>query len=99
MRGINIFVGTGIVGQITIGETKQHKQKVCSFSLGLEKEDGYLAWVRVNVYGQHVEFCCRELKKGNLVVVQGELMNRTRSIGSLALTEIRLLDIKVLDNR
>jgi hypothetical protein len=96
MRGINLFVGTGEVGHLTSGQTTKG-MPVCSFTFGMEKEDGYLAWVRVNVYGVHVDFCNRELGKGTRVLVQGELMNRARSTGGLALTEVRLLDVKVLD--
>lgn len=96
MRGINLFIGTGEVGHLTLGQTTKG-MPVCSFTFGMEKEDGYVAWVRVNVYGVHVEFCNKELEKGTRVLVQGELMNRARSTGGLALTEVRLFDVKVLD--
>jgi single-stranded DNA-binding protein len=97
MRGINIFVGTGTVGKVTEGQTSKGVT-ACSFTLGLPKDVRYTAWVRVNVFGQHVPFCLEHLKPGMRVCVQGELMNRksSRREQDLDFTEVRCFDVQIV---
>ena len=97
-RGINVWIGTGIVGTVTEGETAKG-DKVCSFTLGIRKDHRYNAWVRVNVFGQHVKFCLDNLISGKVVYVQGELMNRktSRKQQSLDFTEVRCFDVQIVE--
>jgi hypothetical protein len=97
MRAVNVWVGTGQVASVTQGTTRKG-DPVCSFMLGLRKDDAYETWVRVNVYGEHVAYCSENLKKGCQVVVQGELMNRRTTSRELAVTEVRCFDVQIVSN-
>lgn len=87
---------TGEVGSMHGGKIAATDESACSFTLGIAKDGGYKTWVRVNVYGRHVEYCQTRLQQGSRVLVQGELMNRRpKAVGSgeLSLTEVRCFDV------
>ncbi len=95
--GLNVFVGTGEIGSVRDGKTAKG-DLACSFTLGIIKEDGQPAWFRVNAYGGTAEFALRHLRQGQLATVKGELMNRRKADSDYALTEIRCLELRILDN-
>lgn len=98
-RGLNNFSGAGNVsGPIKFGSTGQG-DLACSFMLVMDKKNQQVStWVRINVYGPLVKICETKLKKGDYLVVEGELMNRQRVAveaegDTQILTEVRARDI------
>jgi single-stranded DNA-binding protein len=88
---INLVVLQGTVaGRIEFSETG-NGSAVCTFEMVVKrpaKDTVVSAKPKINVYGDGlVETCRRELSKGRLVTVQGELMTREGRIGDL--TEVR----------
>jgi len=92
MKGINDWHGAGNLStNVSYGATKSGDE-ACNFKVALEKSHTPTVFVRINVYGGFLEVCrARDLKKGDYVVVQGELMNRQREIGGdlITLVEVR----------
>ena len=49
------------------------QQAVCFLSVGTNgQEDGKTTWRRVTVWGRPAEVCSAQMRKGNLVFVQGQ---------------------------
>lgn len=95
--GLNVFVGTGEIGSVRDGRTAKGDM-ACSFTLGIPKEDNQLAWFRVNAYGGVAEFALNKLQQGQIATVRGELMNRRKADSDYALTEVRCLELRILEN-
>jgi hypothetical protein len=94
--GLNVFVGTGEIGSVRDGKTAKG-DTACSFTLGIPKEDGQLAWFRVNAYGILADYALSKLQQGQIATVRGELMNRRKAESDYALTEVRCLELRILD--
>lgn len=92
MRGINRWTGSGNVGDVIFGKTR-NDTSACSFMLATEKAQNEPVWVRINVYGQLAAICGSKLNKGDYVMVDGELMNRSSKVDSDKMVEIRCMDI------
>ena len=98
---INRWFGVGRVAQeIRYGKTGGG-EKVCSFQVTTTSRGDRLTWVRVNVYDQalvrHVQ---NKVSKGNMVTVEGELMNRNKGGRGQGpqLTEVRAFVIEPLND-
>jgi single-stranded DNA-binding protein len=88
---LNLVVLQGsVAGKIEFSETGKGSA-VCTFVMTVERPTKDIivsARPKVNVYGDGlVEACRRELSRGRLVTVQGELMTREGKMGDL--TEVR----------
>lgn len=98
MKGTNVWHGSGnIASDVSYGRTGKG-EAAANFKLVVEQSHKQLTFVRVNVYGGNVEVCrMRDLRKGDYVIVHGELMNRSghQSYGD-TLTEIRCLEIVII---
>lgn len=98
----NRWLGVGRVAQeIRHGKTGGGDD-VCSFQVTTTSRGDRLTWVRVNVYDQDlVKYVRRKVTKGNIVRVEGELMNRNkggRGQSGLQLTEVRAFLIEPIKN-
>jgi hypothetical protein len=84
VKGTNSWSGSGnVAGDVFYGRTGSG-DPACNFKIVIEEAHKPLVYVRINVYGGFVDICQhRELKKGNYVVVGGELMNRKGREGTL----------------
>ena len=96
-RGTNSWDGSGnVASDVAFGETS-NMELACNFRLAVERANRQVAYFRVNVYGRSAEVCrSRDLRKGDYVIISGELMNRTGR--DEILTEIRCKEI-VIQNR
>jgi single-stranded DNA-binding protein len=94
MKGTNTWTGSGnVASDVLYGETKTG-DKACNFKLAIEQSHKSLVFVRINAYAGNVEVCqARRLKKGDYVVVEGELMNRRGQDDTV--TEIRCKTIVI----
>lgn len=90
MRGINVVCLSGnLTGYIKTGETGGG-HGFCSFSLVSEQKGGRTTLVRVNVFADGlVKMCEPRLRKGDYLVISGELMNQKDS----RMLEVRALEI------
>jgi single-stranded DNA-binding protein len=101
MRGVNYVVISGNVsGRINFG-TMGDGTEVLSFQVASDRwanGSRMTVWVKINVYiDQLVRICKTKLKKGEYVIVQGELMNREGNHGEL--TEVRAREILFVNGR
>lgn len=95
MFGMNVVALTGNVGTVGFAKTTKKAEDVCTFTLAIQKDKFSVTWVRVNVYGTLVEICRGRLGKGDMIGVEGELMNRRVSdSGESFMTEIRCKSLK-----
>ena len=64
----------------------------CSFQVEVPTRSGRTTWVRVNCFDKSlVGYIRRRVRKGSVVEVEGELMNRQASgVSRPTLTEVRL---------
>jgi single-stranded DNA-binding protein len=93
-RGTNAWNGSGnLSSSVSYGNTRGGDD-ACNFKLSIDHLYKPTLNVRVNVYGGNVDVCRRlGLKKGDFVVVDGELMNRSGH--DEVLTEVRCREIIV----
>lgn len=89
-RGTNSWDGSGdVISDVLYSQTSKG-EKAASFKLAINQAHKSTVFVRINVYGGNVDVIKeRGLKKGDFVVIGGELMNRRGQGGSDWLTEIR----------
>ena len=94
MKGINeTSVSGNVTGDVFFAQTGRGED-ACSFRLAITQAYKTTTFVRVNVYGGHVNVCkSRKLGKGDYCVVSGELMNR--KVKGELLTEIRCQEIVI----
>jgi len=90
----NIFIGSGTVDNYKEGTT-QNGDRVCSFTLNMV-EHGNKSWIRCNVYDMLADYCVNNLQHGDMVFVQGKVMNRRATDRQLAFTEVRCLNVQLL---
>jgi single-stranded DNA-binding protein len=102
MKGLNNWHGSGNVStDVSYGETKSG-DKACNFKIAIERSHVPVVFIRINVYAGYVDVCeARNLKKGDYVVIQGELMNRQRIIGDdkITLVEVRCTGLVIEPGR
>lgn len=93
-RGINSWDGSGnVASDVSYGKTSSG-DLACNFRLAIERQNQQVSYFRVNVYGRNADVCqARQLKKGDYVVINGELMNRSGR--EEILTEIRCKEIVI----
>lgn len=96
-RGTNVWVGSGnIASDVSYGVTG-NGDEACNFRLAIEQAYKNVLYLRVNVYSKNASICRRkELRRGDHVVVEGELMNRRGNED--VLLEIRCKEIVITDN-
>lgn len=95
MYGMNVVALTGNVGKIGYAKTLKNDEDVCTFTIAIQKNKDAVTWARVNVYGALVPICRERLAKGDMVGVEGELMNRKVTDGGESfMTEIRCKSLK-----
>ena len=101
MRGTNAWHGSGnVASDVSYGHTGKG-EPACNFRIAVEQAHKQLTFLRVNVYGGNVEVCrLRGLQKGDYVLVQGELMNRSgHGQSNDTLTEVRCQEIVIFGAR
>lgn len=95
MRGINQVSVSGNVSKDINFSTMPDGSPVSSFTMASDRHANgatITAWVKVNVYLEHlVKICQRQLNSGGYVIVDGELMNREGRYGKLM--EVRAREI------
>lgn len=93
-RGTNSWSGSGnVASDVAYGRTSK-EDLACNFRLAVEQGKNYTGYFRVNVYGPEALSCQRKyLGKGDYVVIEGELMNRSGEHDIL--TEIRCTRIVI----
>lgn len=93
-RGTNVWHGSGnVASDVSYGETSA-KDLACNFRIAVEQPHKQVCYFRVNVYGRNAVACQkRKLRKGDYVVIVGELMNRDGQ-GDV-LTEVRCKEIVI----
>lgn len=96
MRGLNVVVLSGNVGDFEFDENPNTGEDYCNFLLAVEKGRSDVTWVHVNVFGGNVGSCRKFLSKGSRVEIQGELMNRYAGGDKRRVMEVRCIDIKFL---
>lgn len=95
MYGMNLVAVTGNVGKVNFAQTLSKAEDVCTFTVAIQKDKHLVTWVRVNVYGPVVKDCRSRLRTGDMIGVEGELMNRrVAEDGSSFMTEIRCKSLK-----
>ena len=94
-KGTNVWTGSGnVASDIQYGKTGKKDEDACNFRIAIEKAHRPLVFVRINIYGGNVDVCkMRGLKKGDYVIVSGELMNRDGRDGTI--TEVRCMDLVI----
>lgn len=95
MRGINrVTISGNVCGDANYGQLRDGT-RCCSFSIASDRHtrgDVITAFVRVNVYIDVLTDLIRQkLRKGDYVIVDGELMNRNGTAEEL--TEVRAREI------
>lgn len=97
---MNICVLSGNVSEIQYAVTEVHGDEAASFTLFVADDSERTTLARVNVFGSLVRLCrLVNLERGDYVLVEGRLMNRTlRSTKAMAL-EIKAKDLKVIANK
>ena len=95
-RGINSWVGAGnVASDVSYGQTHSGDD-ACNFRVAIEQAHKNILYIRVNVYSKNTSVCrMKNLKKGDYVVVEGELMNRMGKDD--VLIEIRCKEIVITD--
>jgi single-stranded DNA-binding protein len=93
MRGWDSWIGFGDVIGFNFGKTG-NGDSACTISLAIKKRGGHIINARVNVYGDKVFDCRRNLRIGVSVTVKGELMNRHCRKVNDKVTEIRASEIE-----
>jgi single-stranded DNA-binding protein len=85
-----------VAGDVLFNPTRKG-DRAASFRIAIEQPHKTVVFVRINVYGGNVDAIReRGLKKGDYVVVDGELMNRRGP--SDTLTEVRCSNVVILRN-
>ena len=99
MKGTNGWHGSGNLStRVSYGRTGAGDE-ACNFKVAVEKAHAPVVFVRINVYGGNVEVCkIRDLERGDYVVIEGELMNRKRVIGSESVTLVEVRCNKIIIN-
>lgn len=93
-RGTNTWHGSGDVATDVLFSATGKGEKAAAFKVAIEQAHKATVFVRINVYGGNVEVLReRGVKKGDFVVVDGELMNRRGQADTL--TEVRCLNIVI----
>ena len=90
----NIFIGSGVVDKWKEGLTSSG-ETVCSFTLNMT-DRGFKSWIRCNAYEMLADYCRNELCEGDSVFVEGRVMNRRTKDKLLAFTEVRCLNVQLL---
>jgi single-stranded DNA-binding protein len=101
MRGINrVIISGNVTGEANFS-TLGNGTRASSFTLASDRHsrgDVITAYVRINVYIDALTDMIRErLRKGDYVIVEGELMNRNGIQEEL--TEVRAREIVFLPSR
>ena len=96
-RGTNSWNGSGsLVSNVSYGNTRVGGP-ACNFKMAIDHPYKQKLFVRINVYGGNVNVCKKlNLRKGDFVVVDGELMNRNGH--DEILTEVRCREIIICAN-
>ncbi len=92
MKGLNFVVVSGNVGTISQGKTGQGVSAY-SVLIAVESTKNTTVWVRVNVYSDLAKKCINKIDKGDYIIVEGELMERRRSVDDTVLIEIRAREV------
>lgn len=94
-RGTNSWNGSGnVAGELLFSQTTGKGEKAASFKIACEQAHKTTVFVRINVYGGNVDVLReRGVKKGDFVIITGELMNRRGQ--SDMLTEVRCSQIVI----
>lgn len=96
-RGTNSWNGSGTIVTDPVYNKTGAGGEACSFRIAVNQHHKPTLFIRINVYGGNASMCKKFLvKKGDFVVVDGELMNRQGR--DEVLTEIRCHEL-VIQNR
>lgn len=95
MRGDSIVIARGNVGKIFYNETSKG-DPVVSFLLCIERNSFDNTWVKCNVYDRPALFLKKTLRKGDYIILNGELINKESRNTEYKETEIKAFKVDIV---
>jgi len=95
MRGDSVVIARGNIGNIYYSETSK-SEPIVSFLLCIERNAFDCTWIKCHAYDRPAIYLKKSLRKGDYVIVNGELINKNTKTGDSKEIDLKVFKVDII---